>query len=268
MRKYTTYRRCAPTRKRYTARSPKIFPFLKFVFCVILIGVLVGGIYVGLHKGYAAFMQTDVSNWKVKNTFVGGMNGALQKEIETYAQTFQGSPFTAKDAYNLRMELTQKYPMLKDIAVTRKLVSGTLKIVAKMREPVAQFKLPDGTVKYVDKDSNVYTDTQAHAVASVELIGQVPEKLRPDFIDLVQSTLRLDKQLDFQTLRMNLTENTVMMVLPDQTVLDFGPAQQLKQKAQRAVQVLHFAREHYKGPYQLNFRFFDKGKVFLTHPSN
>lgn len=268
MRKYTTYRRCAPARKRYTARGSKTFSFFKFVFCVLLIGVLGGGIYVGLHKGYTAFMQADLSKWQVKNTVVSGLGGALQKEIETYAQTFQGRQFTAKDAYNLRMELAQKYPMLKEIAVTRKMLGGTLKIAAKMREPVAQFKLPDATVKYVDKDSTVYADAQVHAVPSVELIGEVPEKLRPDFIELVQSTLRLDKQLDFQTLRMNLTENTVMMVLPDQTVLNFGPAQQLKQKAQRAVQVLGFAREHYKGPYQLDFRFFDEGKVFLTHRSN
>ncbi len=268
MRKYTTYRRCAPTRKKYSSRGAKTFSFFKFIFCVLLVVVLGGGIYVGLHKGYTAFMQADLSNWQVKNTAVTGIGGALQKEVEAYVQTFQGRQFAAKDAYNLRMELTQKYPMLKEIAVTRKMLGGTLKIAAKMREPVAQFKLPDASVKYVDKDSTVYTDVQVHAVPSVELIGEVPEKLRPDFIELVQSTLRLDKQLDFQTLRMNLTENTVMMVLPDQTVLDFGPAQQLKQKAQRAVQVLGFAREHYKGPYQLNFRFFDEGKVFLTHKSN
>ena len=252
-------------------RGRNTFSFFKSLFTIALLLVLGCGLYLGLHKGYDAFMQSAHGKWHAKNVAVEGISGLLQKELTQQLLPYQEKPFSLKDSYNLRSELIAKYPMLKDLSVKRGLLSGTLTVSAKMREPIAQFKLPDGTVKYLDKDSTVYADTNPtlpQEVPTVELIGAVPEKVEGGFTDLVQSALQLDKRLNFQTLRLDLNENTVTMILPDQTVLDFGKAQQLKEKAQRASQILSFAREHYTQPYTLNFRFFDDGKVFLTRSAN
>lgn len=229
------------------------------------------GSYLAISKGYAVFKQSDIANWSVKKIDISGVTGLIGKEIAAQAATYQNKRFGMKDSIALRAEIVKKYPMLKDVSVTRGLFSGTLKISADMRAPVAQFKLPDHSVKYVDADSTVYSDpnpTLSQSVPVVEIVGDVPSKLKPDFIDLVQSTLKLDKKLNFETLRMNLTENTVTMVLPDKSILHFGRAEHLKQKAQRAAQIMAFAREHYTGPVTLNFAFFDEGKVFLTHSSH
>lgn len=272
MRKYNTYRRSAPTyRGKSRLRTKRTFSFFKSLFVLVLISVLGVGAYVGLHAGYTSFLQSDLSHWHAKKIAVEGLEGRLQQEIATLAQPYKDQQFSVKDAYNFRSELVKKYPMLSAISVKRELLSGTLKIHARLREPVAQFRLSDGTVKYVDKDSTIYDDPYVvldKEIPSVELIGKIPEKLRSDFVDLVQSTLQLDKQLKFDTLRMNLADNTVMMILPDKTVLEFAQANQLKQKAKRASQILSFARAHYAGPYQLDFRFFDEGKVFLTRKPN
>lgn len=272
MRKYTTYRRSAPTsRRRSTVRGRNTFSFFKSLFTFALLLVLGAGLYLGLHKGYDAFMQSSHGKWQVKNITVEGVTGLLQKEITQQLLPYQNKTFSLKDSYTLRSALVAKYPMLKDLSVKRGLLSGTLSVSAKMREPVAQFKLADGTVKYLDKDSTVYADanpTLSQDVPTVELVGAVPERVEGGFTDLVQSALQLDKRLNFQTLRLDLNENTVTMILPDQTVLNLGRARQLKEKAQRASQILSFAREHYAQPYALDFRFFDEGKVFLTRRAN
>jgi hypothetical protein len=52
--------------------------------------------------------------------------------------------------------------------------------------------------------------------------------------------------------------------MPDGCRIDFGPAQHLKQKAERAAHLMALAREKYTGPFVLNFQFYDEGKVFLT----
>ena len=225
----------------------------------------------GLHKSYEKFMESGYGKWQVKNVSVEGVKGLLQTDITRRVLPYEGKPFSLKDSHALRGELVANYPMLKDIAVKRGLINGTLTVSAKMREPVAQFKLENGNIKYLDKDSTVYDDnnpTLPQGVPTVEIIGKVPGKVGGDFVDLVQSALELDKQLAFETLRLNLQENTVTMILPDHTVLNFGKAQQLKQKAQRASQVLAFARAHFTAPYGLDFRFFDEGKVFLTRSEN
>lgn len=273
MKQYGYYRPSSKTlsKKRKVSRGKPSFFIFKAFFLLILLGAVLFGGYLALTKGYAAFKKSDVANWSVKKIDISGMTGLIHKEIAAQTSAYQGKRFGMKDSIALRADLVKKYPMLKDVSVTRGLFSGTLKISADLREPIAQFKLPDNSVKYVDKDSTVYSDpnpTLAQSVPVVEIVGEVPSKLKPDFIDLVQSTLKLDKKLNFETLRMNLAQNTVTMILPDKSVLHFGKAERLKQKAQRASQIMAFAREHYKGPVTLNFAFFDEGKVFLTQSAH
>lgn len=271
MRTHGKYRTSAiSVRKKRTAarQTGQAFFFFKAFFVLLLLGALGGGLWLGGTKAYAVLQQAEISNWHAKTVDVSGLTGLVLKDVSADVQPFKGKAFSLQDGVKLRADLIQKYPMLKDVRVKRGLFSGTLKVSAKPREPVAQFRLPDNSVKYVDGDSVVYTDdnpTLQDSVPSVELLGDVPQRLKPDFIELVQSTLKLKKQLSFAKLQMNLEDNTVIMILNDKSVLDFGTAQHLKQKVQRAAQVIAFAREHYKGPVSINFRFFEDGKVFLTH---
>ena len=107
------------------------------------------------------------------------------------------------------------------------------------------------------------------ACFAIELvIGKVPEKLSAEFIELVESILKLRKELNFAFLRMNMTDNTVKMYMPDESVIDFGQARQLKKKADRAAQILALAREKYPAPFTLDFRFFENGKVFLAQKAH
>ena len=95
-------------------------------------------------------------------------------------------------------------------------------------------------------------------------MGDVPEKLQPSFVEMVQSVLKLKKSLPFEALQLNLQDNTVTMRLPDDSIIHFGPARDLKAKAARAAQIMDKARSTYPAPVTLNFEFFEQGKVFLT----
>jgi cell division septal protein FtsQ len=270
MRTHGKYRPSATSvyKKKTAARQGQAFFFFKAFFILLLVSVLGCGLWIGATKTYALLQQTEISDWHAKTVEVSGVTGLLQKEILAQVQPFKGKPFSLQNGVNLRADLIKKYPMLKEVRVKRGLFSGTLKVSAKEREPVAQFRLPDNSVKYVDADSVVYSDDNPslkNSVPSVELLGDVPERLKPDFIELVQSTLKLEKQLSFAKLQMNLEDNSVTMVLNDKSTLYFGTAQHLKQKVRRAAQIMAFARSRYKGPVAVNFRFFEDGKVFLTH---
>ena len=54
------------------------------------------------------------------------------------------------------------------------------------------------------------------------------------------------------------------MRLPDESVIHFGTASELKTKALRAAQIMDKVRGKYPAPITLNFEFFEQGKVFLT----
>lgn len=227
---------------------------------------LVGGACFAVSKTYQLLVHAQWTNWHAKEIAVSGVSGQLNKDLSSLSAKYKGQAFSLKDSAALRENIVRQYPMLKDVSVSRGILSGKLTVSAKHRVPVAKFVLPDESVKYIDGDSNVYSDPAPNVlnpVPFVELEGDVPEKLSPEFIDLVESTLKLKKELDYAFLRMNLKENTVKMYMPDGSLIDFGEAKNLKKKAVRAAQIMAFSRDRYAHPLQLDFEFFEYGKVFL-----
>lgn len=227
--------------------------------------------YAAFSKAYAVLSAKGVSSWQPKEAVVSGVEGSFKRELSALAAPALNKPFSVKDAVTLRTEIVKKYPMLADVSVKRGLLSGALKISASRRVPVAKFVLPDDSVRFIDADSVVYADPNPDkliTVPFVELEGPTPEKLSGEFVDLVKSTLSLSKDLNFAFLRFNLEQNTVTMYMPDGSVIDFGAAKKLKQKAAKAARIMAWSREHQPGPRHIDFAFFDDGKVFSRQISN
>lgn len=273
MKKYDFYRPSTSSlgkKKRVVRRKKGSSFFFKLILLFFFLGLLAGCGW-AVVKIYHVITSSQLSDWHVKEVSVSGVTGNFNKELASMAAPYEGKPFSVQDAVALRGQIIKKYPMLKDVSVKRGLLSGKLNVSAAHRAPLAKFVLPDKSVKYIDPDSTVYTDPNPdllHPVPFVELEGDVPEKLGAEFVDLVESTLKLSKQLDFAFLRMNLTENTVKMYMPSGGVIDFGKAVNLKKKAARAAQIIALSPDKYKDAYTLNFEFFEDGKVFLTQKSH
>ncbi|WP_428075860.1 hypothetical protein [Candidatus Avelusimicrobium luingense] len=267
-RNYSRKSTASLSKRKRTGRGNNGARFLlKLIVFFLLVGLVLGGGYWGGRKLYRTISQARLSDWHVKSVAVAGITGDLNKALLALASVHQNKPFTIKNAVQLRQNIIKKYPMLTDVSVKRGLFSGKLTVFAKHRVPLAKFIRPDGSVSFIDKDSTVYADPNPgllSEVPSVALEGKVPEKLSSEFIDLVESTLKLNKELNFTFLQMNLTDNTVRMHLPDGNEIDFGSAVQLKQKAARAAQIMAIARGKYKTPFVLHFAYFENGKVFLT----
>ena len=265
MRKYGYNRPSATLYKRRRVRSKKPSFFFKFILLLFVLGGLGWCGFMGVRYGYYIIKDAQLTDWHVKSIVITGVDGAIEKEMRAKAVALQGKPFSFEQAENLCKEFTKTYPMLKHIRVVRGLFSGKLKIVGKKREPVAQFVLPDGSRHYIDPDSTVYADPNGpQNVPLVQLVGEVPEKLQPSFVEMVQSVLKLKKSLPFEALQLDLQGNTVTMRLPDESIIRFGAAKDLKAKAARAAQIMAQARSRYPVPVTLNFEFFEQGKVFLT----
>lgn len=266
MRKYGSNRPSATLYvRRRTTRKRKPSFFLKFLLMLLVAGAIAWGVFAGGRYGYYLIKNAQITDWHVKSVSVRGVDGTIEKQIFEKISALQTQPFSFSDAEKLRKELVQAYPMLRNVSVSRGLLTGKLKVSATPREPVARFLLPDRSYKFIDKDSVVYADPNGpRQIAQVELVGEVPAKLQPSFVELVQSVLKLKKSLPFEALQFNLQENTVTMRLPDQSIVRFGTAEHLKSKATRAAQIMDIAREKYQKPVTLNFEFFNQGKVFLT----
>ncbi len=269
MKRYDYYRPSTVSlgKKRRVVRCQKGSSFfLRLFVLLLLLAVLVGAGF-AVSKGYQLLVNAKLTDWKAKEIVVTGVTGDFYKYIFALAEPWKGKPFSVKDAVSLRDVILTKYPMLKNVSVKRGLIKGVLTVSVERRKPVAKFVMPDQTLKYIDGDSMIYTDPNPDTlqpVPSIELEGEIPERLSPELVDLVESTLKLKRDLEFSTLQMNLTNNTIKLITPDGSIVDFGPVLDLKKKAFRAAQIMALSREKYARPLMLNFQFFDEGKIFLT----
>ena len=241
--------------------------FLKPVVFFSLFVALCAAACFGASKAYQAFSASRMGSWRVKQAVVSGADGVLAKELQAAADKKIDTNFSVSDAVDFQREISKKYPQLRAVSVKRGLLSGKLKVAVKRREPVAKFMLPDGAVHFIDEDSTVYTDASPdplQTVPLVELEGAIPNKLGVEMVELVQDLVKLKKQLNFAFLRFNTDKNTVKLYLPDETVIDFGQAKNLRAKARRAAQIEAVAQEKgISSAHELNFAYFDYGKVFL-----
>ena len=193
MRKNDFYRPSSSSlgkKKRVVRRKGSSF-FFKLFLVVVLLGVVGFGGWLALSQGYRLLVNSKLTDWHAKTIEVSGVDGALNQQIAALAKPYEGKAFSVKDSAALRAAVIKRYPMLKDVSVNRGLLSGRLTVSAARREPIAKFVLPDETVRYIDEDSTVYADPDPYLPAPVpfvELSGPVPEKLSPEFIDLVEST--------------------------------------------------------------------------------
>ena len=269
MKRYDYYRPSTVSlgkKRRVVRRQKGSSFFLRLVVLVMGLALLVG-MGLAFSKGYRLLTHSSLTNWTPKEVVVTGITGDFYKHILKLAQPYQGKPFTVKDAVALRDTILTKYPMLKNVSVKRGLVKRVLTVAVVRRVPVAKFVMPDQTLKFIDGDSMIYTDPNPDTlrpVPSIQLEGNIPERLSPELVDLVESTLKLKRDLEFSALQMNLTNNTIKLITPDGCLVDFGQAVDLKAKAIRAAQIMALARDKQQRPFELNFEFFENGKVFLS----
>ena len=271
MRKYG-YKRPSTTlyvRKRRPVRTKKPSFFFKFLSRFLLVAVLAVGLFFGARYVWRVFSQAQFTNWHAKTVVVSGISGAREQEIQKTASAFIGKPFSMTQAEQLERQFAKAYPMLAGFSVSRGLITGKLKISARPRKAVAQFVLPDHSFKYLDSSSTVYEDPQGpQNLLQIELSGEVPDKLPSSFVEWKEDLLKLKKVLPFEALQVTMPATTVTMRLTDQSLISFGSAERLKEKAARAGQILDSARQNYDAPFVMNFAYFDQGKVFLTHSSH
>ena len=271
MKKYDYYRPVArpPVRRKKVRKN--ILPSLikHLIVCCVLAGLCWGGyvLAVRLYKGISA---SRLGQWKPKAVDLSGVDGPIAKEILAVMEPKVGTPFAVKDAVALQNEFLAKYPQLRKVSVKRGLLSGKVHVKAQRREPIAKFFLSGQAERFIDKDGTVYTDTSANpteTVQTVELVGKIPLKLDKEIVALLESILKLKKQLDFALLHIDLAQNTVTLTLPDQSIIYLGAAQDLREKVRRAAEIESAVTEQQPRPHVLDFTYFKEGKVFLRQKS-
>lgn len=256
--------------KKKRIRKKQSLSFFKPILLFIVFIALCYGVYVLANKAYAAWALSEAGKWTAEQAVVSGVDKEITEQLHALVRPKLNQPFSVQDAVALQAELTGRYPQLRSIRVKRGLLSKKLKIAVQPRVPIAKFQ-KDNLEKFIDEDGMIYTDPkplQEAQVPLVDLTGTVPQRLGEEYIELIQSVLKLKRQLNFVRVQFNLTNDTVKIYLPEDNEIDFGKAQSLRQKARRAAQIQAHLPAAVPQKYVLDFTYFEDGKVFLRQKAH
>ena len=255
--------------KKKRVRKTKLLSILKPILLFAIFMTLCYGGYVLARKAYNAWQLSQAGKWTVEEIAVSGAPAGLTEELNASAKTYLNKPFSVQDAVTLQAKLVEQYPQFRRISVKRGLLSGTLKINITPREPIAKFQ-QNGQEKLLDKDGVVYTDPHliTRDIPLVDWVDAIPARLGAEYVDLIESALKLKKQLAFKRVQFNLQEDTVKMFLSNDRIIDFGQAKHLRQKARRAAQIEEHLPANTSQAYVLDFTYFEDGKVFLRQKAH
>ena len=270
MKKYAYYRPAGAAERKKQVRKKSSVSFLKtFLLFILCIGFCVGG-YLVARRAYEGISASRLGQWKPEDVHISGVTEPFSQEINAAVQPYLQRPFSVQDAVSLQQQFQKKYPQFRRVSVKRGLMTGNLNISIEMRRPLAYFTL-EGNKQFIDQDGTVYQDSQidSNFIPKVQFKGEVPAKLGEEVTALLESALKLKGQLSFESVTFDLMAETVQMQLPDGSLIDFGPAKQLRQKARRAAQIEHeIQAQKPVSPHELDFSYFGEGKVFLRQKAH
>lgn len=258
-------------RKRFTpirSKRQKALRLRRFIIILASIAVLIGAFF-ALKKAAGLLFNAEARpswlEWHVKKINVSGEEGDILHEIKKYITFNEGDAVTHADAAGLERILSRNLKELKSVSVWRNFFNGSLNIKIKKHTPFARLKTPDKTY-LLEEGGLVFNDDKTPInppLFEVSVQGQIKGELLPkEFVELIKA-LKAASALDIAEAAADLENSTFKLKLKS-GFADMGSIKAGPEKLARLKSVLAEAEKRgFKKPYDINFNYFDDGKIYL-----
>ena len=259
LKKKTSKKHLAPVRGR-KARAV----LLKKILFAVLATLLFGLTALGFSKLSAVFFA---ANWRVKDIKISGGDAGARYEVYKYIGFEPGDAVTSRDAANLQAMLKANIKQLADIKIKRGFFDKELKIIIKKHPQLARIIRQSGAF-YLAPTGVFFTDAEFKEGQSL-LPVYLKDKTNNDFlpqelVELIQALAALkDPQITAAAIDMDAR---VFFVQADgeAAFADMGGFEDWRPKLKTLPKIMQSARDKkLKQPYDINFKYFEDGKIYL-----
>ncbi len=260
--KQTPKRRCGSVR----ARNKKAALF-KRVFLLIVFAAIIFGSYKGVKKiSELSFNRPAWTKWTLKKTDISGAEGDLKYEINKYIPFNEGDIITSADTNVMEEMISSAMSQLDSVKVRRNFFNRHLKVSVKRKEALG--KISDGAhTWYLAADAKVFKDEALPSYAtliSARTNSKINSEIMPDEIVKLFRELNDSKNIKIKEASLDLNKKTLNLELEDGSLINMGDWKDAAGKAALYEDVTEQARKNnMKAPYQLNFKYFTDGKIYL-----
>ncbi|MCX5783445.1 MAG: hypothetical protein NTW04_03275, partial [Elusimicrobia bacterium] len=166
-------------------------------------------------------------------------------------------------------KIKSAFPFIKQVWARRNWLSGKLHIKVLERRPIAAV-LPSPYTKFVDEDGEIYPpgiSAAPQGIMEVELGDFSGEHLSPESIKLIKEANSLKNSFPKAPAAIIFSDGlkNSMFRLEDGSEVDWGGADFFTEKISRLNQVFEKAYSRATGPFKINMRYFEDGKILLAN---
>jgi len=252
-------------RHKVQARRTKNFAVL------LLAGALAAVAAVQLPSVYrkiSSFHAPKWTVWRLKEARISGGDDVLRSRILSVFSLAPGRELSGRNVRRMENELPKMFPNIRRAVVSRSLFGGVLDVKLEKRIPVARaagFASP----QLVDETGEIY---EARPGEGEELLPvSFPEgfsgvSVGPEIARLLGavSAYGADFPSRPSAVRYDNHSDAVTVELSDGSVLDWGTREYTAEKIARLSQVFPKARSKISGPYTVNMRYFENGRIIIS----
>ena len=257
-RKFTPIR----GRRQKILRLKKIFLFL------LCIAVFCGGIW-GLKKAAALAFNTESRpswlEWHVKDINITGETGPITEEVKKYISVKEGDVMTHSDSAAVERLLKTNLKELKKVSVWRNYLNGNLNIKIKKHIPFALI-ITENKNYLFEEGGLVFPDDKSpenEHLFKIKANSQIKDDLLPqELVELVKA-LKNANTIGLKETFWNVESNTFSLLLKDGKA-EMGSFKDGPLKVSYLARVLKESdKRGFKTPFEINFDYFNDGKIYL-----
>ena len=264
----------ASGRHRIAVRHKVLVRRAKFAVLglAVLAFIAFGSIYAAKACSYARRSVTlpAWTKWRMVSVNCSGVPRDHLSQVSRIITIKPGTEVTADNTLALQRTITSRFPALRDVEINRSWISGELMVKAQRRQPLASVTMPGCPDSYVDEQGELYSVEPSSAGFTMVLLnapnGLLSARLRPETVAMLR-VLR-DSLGDFpsrpESIAIDRGETALSLKLSDGSLVDWGGLTFTAEKIARLSQVYEKSRLRVAGPYRINMRYFDDGRILLN----
>jgi len=207
------------------------------------------------------------TQWRLQGLKINGLPPELSALLGKSLVTKPGALMTSKECDIIEHRIAGAFPYLRDIKVRRDWFKKRLVVTAAPRRPVAALSF-GGAYSYLDADGTIYPTDPAvrpETLLCVTVSSPVASGVPVNFLSFVKEFTVAQKSMPHRAVSIQTNDDLsdARIELDDGSVVDWGAFTYTTQKVLRLAQAFARAGERFTGPFSVNMRFFEEGKILL-----
>jgi len=213
-------------------------------------------------RSAANLRPPEWARWRYNFISVSGAPAEIFSGLEKTLGIKSGQELSGRDMAGLEKKILAAFPAIREAKAVRRWPGGELVLRITMRNPVAALTCAAQT-RLVDENGELYSaEASTSALVRVEAESLPKKTVGSETAAVIKELSGLSEAL--RPSQVYLGKKSMALALSDGSRVDWGGTDFTSEKIARLSSVLGKAPSFFAGPYRVDLRYFEDGRILLS----